>query len=367
MTSLKETTRLAENRRAQRRNGKTADRLTSIDESACDFDSEYDYDCTNFLINISLKKSCQCHSAIKRQQMMMIMRSNRSWEFRFVVNRYATTILLSILLSIVILASAQEAARDTDKLLRPNNTESHQNQAHTTAIHTPIIEVHSQSQNQRRSDQPLGQMPASLQGFSVNRNSLISGDSVLQRQLREKAKQDSLESIKMHILMRLNLKKLPNITKPISVPQNILENFYKNYNSSLLSSMWGHNSKPTGAHASDKPGSALYMHEDTVTDSVNVTQNIEQSSDNNSKYEASNRNTSLEMQGDDPNNFKDFQYIYNIEIDKDQRAQTPKHKATDFTINYDDIEYESILSHTNRVYIFPERELYTITIYIKLW
>ncbi|XP_043862995.1 bone morphogenetic protein 4 isoform X2 [Drosophila mojavensis] len=253
------------------------------------------------------------------------------------------------------MASAQEVTRDTEKLLGSNSTESHRNQTHTTAIDTPIIKEHSQSQNQRQSDQLLGQMPASIQGFSVNRNSLISGDSVLQRQLREKAKQDSLESIKMHILMRLNLKKLPNITKPINVPQNILENFYKNYNSSLLNSMWGQKSKPNGAAipAPNKPGSALYMHEDTVTDSVNVTQNIKQSSNNNSKYEASNRNTSLEMQGDDPNNFKDFQYIYNIEIDKHQTGTM--HKATEFTINDDDIEYESILSHINRVYIFPEQ------------
>ncbi|XP_030246537.1 uncharacterized protein LOC108655397 [Drosophila navojoa] len=357
MTSVKKTTRLPEDRRAEARNGKTIERLTTIDESDCDFDSVYDSDCTNFFINMSLKRSCQCHSAKKRQQMMMIMRNNTSWQFRFVITRYATKILISILLSIVILASAQEVTRDTDKLHRSNNTESHRNQTHTTAIHTPLLKVHSQSQNQGLPNQQLGQKPASVQGFSVNRNSLISGDSVLQRQLREKAKQDSLESIKMHILMRLNLKKLPNITKPINVPQNILENFYKNYNSSLFNSMWGHKSKPNGAATSalNKPESALSMHEDTVTDSVNVTQNIEQSSNNNYKYEASNRNTSLEMQGDDPNNFKNFHYIYNIEID--QRAQTSKQKVTDFTINDDDIEYESILSHISRVYIFPEREL----------
>lgn len=30
--------------------------------------------------------------------------------------------------------------------------------------------------------------------------------------------------------MRLNLKQLPNITKPIPVPQNIIDNFYKDYN-----------------------------------------------------------------------------------------------------------------------------------------
>lgn len=49
------------------------------------------------------------------------------------------------------------------------------------------------------------------------------------RQVREKAKQDNLESIKNHILMRLKLSKPPNITSPIQVPPNILEDFYKNY------------------------------------------------------------------------------------------------------------------------------------------
>ncbi|XP_023163064.1 uncharacterized protein LOC111594132 isoform X2 [Drosophila hydei] len=300
-------------------------------------------------------KSCQCNSPMKRLQ-MMIMRNNRSWQFRLVVARYATTILLSILLSFVIFASAQEATRDVDRLLRSNNTEIHRNQTPVTPTHTPTIQNQSQSQSQkpRLSAQALGQLPASAQGFSMNRNSLITGDSVLQRQLREKAKQDSLESIKMHILMRLNLKKLPNITKPISVPQSILENFYKNYNASLLNSIWGHNSRPTSAAPTNVPRSALYMPEEIVTESLNVTQNIEQSFDHSSKHrEVSNRNASLEMQGDDPNNFKDFQYTYNVEVDDHRTA--PKYKATDFKADDDDMEYESILSHISSVYIFPEQ------------
>lgn len=47
----------------------------------------------------------------------------------------------------------------------------------------------------------------------------------------EKAKKDSLESIKKHILMRLQLSQPPNITNPPPiVPQKILDFFYKNFN-----------------------------------------------------------------------------------------------------------------------------------------
>ncbi|XP_017490343.1 PREDICTED: uncharacterized protein LOC108378530 isoform X4 [Rhagoletis zephyria] len=52
-------------------------------------------------------------------------------------------------------------------------------------------------------------------------------------QMREKAKLRSLESIKNQILMRLELVRLPNITKPIAVPHSIIEKFYKNFNSTL--------------------------------------------------------------------------------------------------------------------------------------
>lgn len=46
-----------------------------------------------------------------------------------------------------------------------------------------------------------------------------------------KAKKDSLESIKKHILMRLQLSQPPNITIPRPpVPQKILDEFYKNLN-----------------------------------------------------------------------------------------------------------------------------------------
>lgn len=50
-------------------------------------------------------------------------------------------------------------------------------------------------------------------------------------QQHEKAKKESLESIKKHILMRLQLSHPPNIKfPPPAVPQKILDYFYKNFN-----------------------------------------------------------------------------------------------------------------------------------------
>ena len=50
-------------------------------------------------------------------------------------------------------------------------------------------------------------------------------------QQHERAKKENLESIKKHILMRLQLSHPPNIKfPPPAVPQNILDYFYKNFN-----------------------------------------------------------------------------------------------------------------------------------------
>ncbi|CAD7001751.1 unnamed protein product [Ceratitis capitata] len=54
-------------------------------------------------------------------------------------------------------------------------------------------------------------------------------------QLREKAKIRSIESIKHQILMRLQLSRLPNITKPNTVPHIIIDKFYRNFNSARAS------------------------------------------------------------------------------------------------------------------------------------
>lgn len=59
-------------------------------------------------------------------------------------------------------------------------------------------------------------------------------DSCQSCQMREKAKRKSLESIKNQILMRLQLSRLPNITKPIAVPHIIIDKFYKNFNGVLV-------------------------------------------------------------------------------------------------------------------------------------
>ncbi|XP_011192020.1 uncharacterized protein LOC105218267 isoform X2 [Zeugodacus cucurbitae] len=52
-------------------------------------------------------------------------------------------------------------------------------------------------------------------------------------QMREQVKLKSLESIKNIILKRLQLQRLPNITKPIVVPHSIIDKFYKKYNGAM--------------------------------------------------------------------------------------------------------------------------------------
>lgn len=59
-------------------------------------------------------------------------------------------------------------------------------------------------------------------------------------QMREKAKIKSLESIKNLILLRLQLQRLPNLTKPIAVPHNIIDKFYKNFNGAVTDNVVGY-------------------------------------------------------------------------------------------------------------------------------
>ncbi|SPP88987.1 uncharacterized protein LOC117590633 [Drosophila guanche] len=175
---------------------------------------------------------------------------------------------------------------------------------------------------------------SSAQGVSMNRNTLINIDSILHRQLREKAKQDSLESIKMHILMRLNLKKLPNITKPISVPQNILEDFYKGYNASITNTIWRRR-ESTG-----EPLSPAVLKKDE--------QNTNKSSD---LAGESDMSLSSQMQGDDANALNQFKLLYN----PGKGIQAHPNIKQDFLMDNIDDEYDSILSHISSIYVFPEQ------------
>lgn len=386
MASLEAATKLTKDRRVHQL-AKLYGCSTSIDRLMSIDDSVSDPDFPNSSAKIPFHNAC-CHCSNPRR----IEMKSRSWRYRFLLARYATTVLFSM---VILLASAQEvnnnkkASRGDALTLNESSPLSSSSSSSSdatvpnenTIVSEPDPEPEPESANQtlgtttipnkaqsRRTNKGLD-MPAGLlssggtQGFSMIRNSLISGDTVLQRQLREKAKQDSLESIKMHILMRLNLKKLPNITKPVSVPQTILEKFYKNYNASLSNSLRDHNNKPDSASTSR---TGLYVPEEIVTDSSettsNVTKNIYNSQHTSAKHSSSNQNqnSSPEMQSDDPNNFKEFQFIYNLGFDDHQNHKSTDSRSNDDDDNSDDdddVEYESILSHISSIYIFPERKL----------
>ncbi|XP_039968289.1 uncharacterized protein LOC120780086 isoform X1 [Bactrocera tryoni] len=73
-------------------------------------------------------------------------------------------------------------------------------------------------------------------------------------QMREKVKLKSLESIKKLILIRLQLQRLPNITKPIAVPNNIIDKFYKNFHGAVTDNFVGYsmNSEARNAEGQQK-------------------------------------------------------------------------------------------------------------------
>ncbi|XP_017062758.1 growth/differentiation factor 8 [Drosophila eugracilis] len=175
-----------------------------------------------------------------------------------------------------------------------------------------------------------------VQGVSMYRNTLLNLESILQRQLREKAKVDSLESIKMHILMRLNLKTLPNITKPVSVPQNIIDNFYKDFNTSSKNNVWSRTANTDETYLLPKS-----------TASENIKQN--DTHDNESASKFFDESLSSQMQGDDANTVNEFQLTHGIDFNKN------KDKKVHIPNNNNGEEYESILSHISSIYIFPEQ------------
>ncbi|EDV90956.1 GH23936 [Drosophila grimshawi] len=308
----------------------------------------------------SNSERCCCRRPQQRQHL-----HNSSWRLRMLVVRYATIILMSMLL---LLTTAQDVNNHqatptatkvggvergasnafstlslseadnynvTHTLANLTNEQSEQSEQselnepnEQRELNEPSELRESQVSNRRivssKAGLELSAANFALPAVSMSRNSLISGDSVLQRQLREKAKQDSLESIKIHILMRLNLKRLPNITKPIAVPQNILENFYKTYNASILST--------TKKRTIDQ----------TLPNTENPTASLE--------------NSSSEMQADDTNAFKDYlPFIQNFNFDEHRKFDS------DYTLNGavdaygDNGEQESILSHISSIYVFPEQ------------
>ncbi|XP_044316560.1 uncharacterized protein LOC108041514 isoform X2 [Drosophila rhopaloa] len=175
-----------------------------------------------------------------------------------------------------------------------------------------------------------------VQSVSMHHNTLLNIESMLQRQLREKAKVDSLESIKMHILMRLNLKKLPNITKPISVPQNILDKFYKDYNTSSKNTVWSRMASTDESHMLQKSTIPENVKPNDTFGSDTITELFDESS-------------SSQMQGDDANTVNEFQLMHGIDLNENQD------KNTEIPINNNGEEYESILSHISSIYIFPDQ------------
>ncbi|KAH8269761.1 hypothetical protein KR018_000419 [Drosophila ironensis] len=126
----------------------------------------------------------------------------------------------------------------------------------------------------------------------------------------------------MHILMRLNLKKLPNITKPIPVPQNILDNFYKDYNVSSKHERWSRTAADFDKSVISTQSSVLAPH---VRESTSQKQDA---------------NSYSQMQKDDADTLKEFQIFYRNDHKEDTRNRE---------------EYESILSHISSIYIFPEQ------------
>ncbi|XP_060661143.1 growth/differentiation factor 8 isoform X2 [Drosophila nasuta] len=276
------------------------------------------------------------------------------WRCRMLIARYMT---LAIILMMFILASAQNENIETivanSNVFNGSNWNSNKNQFHfdTDTQNDSDAFTNSNANNNQNHNSNNGKMTSGpgTQGVTVSRNTLINGDTILQRQLREKTKQDSLQSIKMHILMRLNLKKLPNITKPISVPQNIIEHFYKKYNASLLNSIRVH--EKAELENSEK---LLYVErngnntESTESKllSSNWTTNSQHFINDSNLFRPITNLTTDEMQSDDPKQFDDYRYKHIIDLNKEKEASV---------IENDNGEYESILSHTNSIYVFPEQ------------
>ncbi|XP_070143840.1 uncharacterized protein myo isoform X2 [Drosophila kikkawai] len=261
--------------------------------------------------NIIEYSVCECNELKKKHR--MVFQTSKKYHQILVKRCWAVVILL-------VLATAHIAYGQQQGLQIPSSDDSNANK--NVSLTTPPsngdhdqVETKYTTIYQKKVQQ--NKVSVSVQGVSIYRNTLLNIESMLHRQLREKAKLDNLESIKMHILMRLNLKKLPNITKPISVPQNILDNFYKDYNVSTAKAM----RKTEEEYVELSP---------TSVEANGKTEEI---------YE---ENFSSQMQGDDANTVNKFRSYF------DQNK--------DYSVNErQEEEYDNILSHISSIYIFPEQ------------
>ncbi|XP_055922049.1 uncharacterized protein LOC129953187 isoform X2 [Eupeodes corollae] len=169
-------------------------------------------------------------------------------------------------------------------------------------------------------------------------------------QMREQVKADNLESIKRHILLRLEMQTIPNITAP-QVPRTIIENFYKSHsfngNKKGSSSSSIHNQQEN-SHSYSEGAS------DTKNGLVYKTYPLSQSdtlidSNSNSKVNGGIKRNDNNMQGDDPNIFpSDFGQSVDHDVDDDDDEGGEK----DDELLRNNLEDE-VFSVINSVYVFP--------------
>uniref|UniRef100_A0A1A9WQA0 TGF-beta family profile domain-containing protein n=1 Tax=Glossina brevipalpis TaxID=37001 RepID=A0A1A9WQA0_9MUSC len=157
---------------------------------------------------------------------------------------------------------------------------------------------------------------------STQSDNFTSDNSCYSCQMREKAKLDNLESIKRHILMRLQMSQLPNITDPPVVPQIILDNFYKSFHSSRSFTSSTYNIR----YPAQQDHSIVYK------TSPSVNNNYDEDGNNHGEGDETT-NFDNKMQGDSP------QRLYNLHN----------------TLNYNSEEesYDEFYSHLHSVFVFP--------------
>ncbi|CAD7094213.1 unnamed protein product [Hermetia illucens] len=157
-------------------------------------------------------------------------------------------------------------------------------------------------------------------------------------QLREKVKADNLASIKRHILYRLKLKDVPNITAPV-VPPEIVEKFYKShYQNSGNNGGSGNSERGRGANNKNQ-----YSDDDS---------NGGGGGGSGGQYSSTFYDND-NMQGDDPRAYYDTNYDGGDASD----SFSKRRQYTDFSDNSsagDDDDYEEdFFSVVNSIYVFP--------------
>ncbi|KAL9873522.1 growth/differentiation factor myoglianin isoform 1-T5 [Glossina fuscipes fuscipes] len=154
---------------------------------------------------------------------------------------------------------------------------------------------------------------------SPQSDNFTSASSCYSCQMRERAKLDNLESIKRHILMRLHMSQLPNITDPPVVPQIILENFYKSFHTSKTSTPTTYNMRYP-AHQDHSIG---------YKPSASVKSNYDEDGNNHGE-------------GDEPINF-----------DNKMQGDSPQRLYNIFNYNSEEESYDEFYSHLHSIFIFP--------------